>query len=347
MKLMKAILKAGPQPGLAMREVAVPRVTSHGVLIRVRAASICGSDLHLNRWDDWAQNICTTPRVIGHEGTGEVVEVGPQVERIRVGDHVSIEGHIPCLACPRCRTGEMHLCEHLKMIGFTVDGCFADYVLVPEICCVKNDKSLPWEIASIQDPLGNAVHAVGESKVAGKTVAIFGDGPTGLFAAAVARSLGAREIFAVGVSPFRLRLMEGLHPDHLIDATKNNPVEIILDQTRGEGCDVVLEMSGAEKAIHDGLRSVRNGGDFTAFGIPSKPVTLDLAKEIILKGVRVRGIFGRRMFETWEEMGRLLSSGRLDVSSIITHRFPMDEIDKALELLTKEPISAGKIVLIP
>ena len=344
---MKAILKTKREAGFEICDVPVPKVTSHGVLIKVKAAWICGSDLHLHKWDAWAENICTTPRIIGHEGSGEVVEVGTQVERIRVGDHVSIEGHIPCLACPRCRTGEMHLCEHLKMIGFTVDGCFADYVLVPEICCVKNDKSLSWEIASIQDPLGNAVHAVSESKVAGKTVAVFGDGPTGLFAVVVARSLGAREIFAVGISPFRLQLMKGLHPDHLIDATTGDPVEIILDKTKGEGCDVVLEMSGAEKAIHDGLRSVRNGGDYIAFGISSKPITIDFSKEIILKGIRVHGIFGRRMFDTWEEMGRLLGSGRLDVSSIITHRFPMVEIDKALALLMKQPATAGKIVLNP
>lgn len=342
---MKAILKEKRAPGFSIREVDIPKVTSHRVLIKVKAASICGSDLHLHKWDDWAQNICTIPRIIGHEGTGEVVEVGSQVERIKVGDHVSIEGHIPCLACARCWTGEMHLCTHLEMIGFTADGCFADYVLVPEICCVKNDKSLPWDIASIQDPLGNAVHAVSESNVAGKTVAVFGDGPTGLFAVAVARCLGAREIFAVGISPFRLNLFKGLNADHILDMTKMDPAQIILEKTKGEGCDVVLEMSGAEAAIHSGLRAIRNGGDYTAFGIPSKPVPIDFSKEIILKGIKIHGIFGRRMFYTWEEMGRLLSSGRLDVSSIITHHFPMSEIDNALELLTKTPATAGKIVL--
>ena len=344
---MKAVAKLKNSPGLELTELPIPKVTSHRVLVKVKAASICGSDVHLFNWDDWAKSHVTPPRVVGHEGAGEVVEVGAQVEHVAVGDHVSFESHLPCLGCDRCRTGEMHLCRKLKTIGFDVDGCFAEYIVMPEICCVKNNRSMPWEIASIQEPLGNTVYAVSESKVAGKQVAIFGDGPIGLFAIPVARCLGATRIFAIGVSPYRMKMMETLKPDFLIDATKENAVEFILDKTHGEGVDCVLEMSGAESAIHDGFKVVRNGGTYTAFGIPSKPLQIDFAGEIILKGIHIIAIYGRKMFDTWREMGELLNSGRLDISPVITHRLPLEKFSQAFDLLTKNPIEAGKIILIP
>ena len=344
---MKAVAKLKAKPGLEIIDVPIPQVTSHRVLVKVKAASICGSDIHLFKWDAWASENLEPPRIIGHEGAGEVVEVGEQVEGVKVGDHVSFESHIPCLHCARCRTGEMHLCRDLKTIGFGVDGCFAEYISMPEICCWKNDKSLPWEIASIQEPMGNSVYAVSESKVAGKQVAVFGDGPTGLFAAAVARSLGAATLFAVGASPYRMEIMKKLGPDHLIDATKGGVVDFILEKTNGDGVDCILEMSGAEPAIHDGFKVVRNGGTFTAFGIPGRPIQIDFAKEIILKGIKLIAIHGRKMFDTWKQMAVLLGSSKLDVSSAITHKMPMSNIAAAMDLLTKNPIEAGKIVLYP
>lgn len=344
---MKAVAKLKEAFGFEFTDWPEPEVTSHRVLVKVKAASVCGSDVHLYRWDDWAAQNLKPPRVVGHEGAGEVVEAGSQVTRLKVGDHVSFESHIPCLSCARCRTGEMHLCKALQTIGFGVDGCFAEYISMPEICCVKNDKSLPWEIASIQEPLGNSVYAVTESRVAGRQIAVFGDGPTGLFAVAVAKALGAGRIFAVGVNPFRMKIMSRLQPDFLIDAAKEDPVEFILDKTKGDGVDGVLEMSGAETAIHNGLKVVRNGGSFTAFGIPGRPIQLDFAKEVILKGIKIIAIHGRKMFETWEEMASLLGSSRLDVSPVITHRFSMAQIGQAMELLTKNPIEAGKIILTP
>lgn len=344
---MKAIAKLKNGPGFEMAEFPIPKITSHRVLVKVKAASICGSDVHLFKWDEWGREHIQPPRIIGHEGAGEVVEVGSQVEHIRVGDPVSFESHLPCLGCDRCRTGEMHLCRKLKTIGFDVDGCFAETIAMPEISCVKNDRSMPWEIASIQEPLGNAVYSVSESKVAGKQVAIFGDGPIGLFAIAVARCFGATRIFAAGASPFRMKIMEKLKPDFLIDVTKENAVDLILDKTHGEGVDCVLEMSGAEGAIHDGFKAVRNGGTFTAFGIPSKPFQIDFAKEIVLKGIQIIAIHGRKMFDTWREMGELLNSKRLDVTPVITHRFPMEKFSEAFDLLTRKPIEAGKIILLP
>lgn len=344
---MKAIFKSKSSAGFEWGEVPTPKVTSHRVLVKVRAASVCGSDVHLYNWDDWAKKHCTLPRIIGHEGTGEVVEVGPQVEHLRVGDHVSFESHIPCLGCARCRTGEMHLCKNLKTIGFQEDGCFAEYISLPQICCVKNDRSLPWEVGSILEPLGNSVYAVEESRVSGKQVAVFGDGPTGLFATAVARSLGATRIFAVGASPYRMKIMKQLNPDFLINATEASPVELIMDQTHGDGVDCVIEMSGNESAIHAGLQVVRNGGTFTAFGIPARPIQMDFAAEIILKGIKLIAIHGRRMFETWKKMEELLSTKRLDVTPVITHRLPMHDFAQAFTLLAKHPIEAGKIILQP
>lgn len=344
---MKAVAKLKEAPGLDLADFPIPEVTSHRVLVKVKAASICGSDVHLFKWDNWAKEHLTPPKIVGHEGAGEVVEVGSQVEHIRVGDPVSFESHIPCLGCARCRTGEMHLCQKLKTIGFNVDGCFAEYIAMPEICCVKNDKSMAWEIASIQEPLGNAVYAVSESKVAGKQVAIFGDGPIGLFAIAVSRCLGATKIFAVGINPFRMKIMSQLKPDFLIDASKESTVDFILDKTKGEGLDCVLEMSGAEGAIHDAFQVVRNGGVFTAFGIPSRPIQIDFAKEIILKGIKLVAIHGRKMFDTWKEMGELLGTNRLDVRPVITHKLPLEKISEAMSLLTKNPIEAGKIILFP
>lgn len=344
---MKAIAKLKDAPGLELTEVPTPKITSHHVLIQVKAASICGSDVHLFKWDDWGREHLKPPRVLGHEGAGEVVEVGSQVKHLNVGDRVSLESHIPCLGCNRCRTGEMHLCRKLQTIGFEVDGCFAEYIAMPELCCVKNPSGMSWEIASIQEPLGNAVYAVSESKVTGKQVAIFGDGPIGLFACALARCLGANRIFACGVSPYRMAIMKKLGPDFLFDVAKENVVELILEKTHGEGVDVVLEMSGAEPAVHDGFKVVRNGGIFTAFGIPSKPMQIDLAQEIILKGIRIIAIYGRKMFDTWKEMGGMLSSGRLDVSPVITHRFPFKDFAGAFALLTQKSIEAGKVILQP
>jgi len=344
---MKAVAKVKSAPGFERIEAPVPKPSSQQVLVQIKACSICGSDVHLYQWDDWAKAVLTPPCIVGHEGAGVVVEIGAQVEHLKVGDRVALESHIPCQGCSLCRTGQMHLCKNLETIGFARDGCFAETIAMPEICCVKIADGTSWELGSIHEPLGNSVYAVSESDVAGKTVAVFGDGPTGLFAAAVARAQGAARIFAVGASPYRLEIMQKLKPDTLLDATKINVVDVILEQTKGEGVDVVLEMSGAEAAIHDGLHLVRNGGTFTAFGIPSKNIEIDFANEVILKGIKIIAIHGRKMFDTWKTMITLLESGRLDVMPVITHRLPLSDINQAMGLLTQKPAQAGKIVLYP
>lgn len=347
MSTMTAVRKTHPAAGVTFETIPVPTVTSHGVLVRVKAASLCGTDVHIYRWDDWAKLRIKTPMTFGHEFAGEVVAVGDQVRRVKVGDPISGETHIPCLQCYQCRTGQMHLCNNLQILGVDRDGAFAEYVMMPEICCVKVDKAMPWEIASIQEPFGNAVYAVSEADVVGKTVAVFGDGPTGAFAVAVARAFGATRIFAVGAQEYRLNLIRKFAPDVVINATEGDPAQQILDATHGEGVDAVLEMSGSEPAIHAGFKVVKKGGVFTAFGIPAKPIGLNLADEIIFKGIRVHGINGRKMFETWEQVAGLLLSGRVDLKQAITHTLPLGKIEEAFELLTPGNIRAGKIVLMP
>ena len=344
---MKAIQKVRPGRGAQVVEVPIPNPTSHQVLVKVRAASICGTDVHIYNWDSWASHRIRPPMIFGHEFAGEVVKIGSQVEHITVGDHVSAETHIPCGGCYQCRTGQMHICQNLEIVGVDRDGCFAEYIALPEICCIKNNKDLPWEVAAVQEPLGNATYCVSESEVAGKSVAIFGDGPIGIFATGIARAYGATSVIVCGMQKFRLDLIRGFRPDHVIDVNRNDPRRVIKDITKGQCVDVVLEMSGSEQAIHDGLAVVKSGGTFAAFGIPSGPIHLDLAEEVIFKGIRILGIIGRKMFETWHEVANLLGSGRLDVTSVLTHEFPLEKIDEAMALLTTKEIQAGKIILKP
>jgi threonine 3-dehydrogenase len=344
---MKAVQKEKAGPGAKVIEAPVPRPGPHEVLVRVKATSICGTDIHIYNWDPWAERRIKPPMIFGHEFGGEVVEVGPQVGHVKVGDHVSAETHIPCGGCFQCRTGKMHICKNLKILGVDRDGCFAEYAAIPEICCIKNDASLPWEVASVQEPFGNATYTVSESGVAGRTVAVLGNGPIGIFAVAIARVYGATTLISTGKHEVRLDLCRRYGADHVIDVTKQNVREAVMDITRGEGVDVVLEMSGAEDAIHDGLAVVKRGGTFTAFGIPPRPIKLELAEEMVFKGIKVLAINGRKMFETWCEVANLLNSGRVDVRPVITHTLPLEKMDEAMGMLTAKDKKAGKIVLKP
>jgi threonine 3-dehydrogenase len=344
---MKAVKKQSSSSGADIVDVPIPKVEGDAVLCKVLAASICGTDVHIYNWDNWAQKRIKPPIIFGHEFCGEVVETGPKAKHIKAGDRISAETHIPCHTCKQCKSGQMHICKNLKILGVDTDGCFAEYAILPEICCVKNAPSLSAEIASVQEPLGNAVYAVTESDVAGKTVAIFGDGPTGMFANIVARAYNAKKIFAVGAQSYRLDILKRLNPDIVIDARTENASEIIMNATSGDGADVVIEMSGSPKAIHSGLKVVSPGGIFTFFGIPSRPVELDIAEEIIFKGIKINAIVGRKMFETWTQVSFLLESGRIDLTPVITHTFALDQIASAMELLKPDNIQAGKIILKP
>lgn len=343
---MKAIVKTKRGEGLEMLERPIPSPGPDEVLIKVEVVSICGTDLHLDRWDGWArQRVKSLPMIIGHEFSGKVVEIGGSVTRVIPGDSVSADSHIPCLCCIPCLHGEHHLCANLQILGVDRDGCFAEYVAIPERSLWKNGPALSPEIASIQDPLGNAVYATLVEPVAGQQVVILGDGPIGLFAVGVARAAGASKIILTGLNPLCLKIGRLMGADHVYHAEETDVVRAVLDETKGAGADIVLEMSGSPKAISDGLTIVRKGGRFSAFGIPSKPVSIDFNEQIIFKGIRLYGINGRKMFETWFQMTGLLNSGRLDPRPVLTHILMFDDFEKGFRWMEEVPRQAAKVIL--
>jgi threonine 3-dehydrogenase len=339
---MRALVKPRPGRGFEIKTVPVPTPGPHDVLVQVAGGGICGTDLHIYRWDPWAASRIRTPRVIGHEFCGTVAAVGAAVSEVALGDRIAAESHVVCGRCHRCRHGESHICERLEIIGIDRDGAFADYVIVPANNVWRLDPSIPVEIGAIMDPLGNAVHTALATDVTTHTVAIIGCGPIGLMAIPVCRMAGAAKVIATDVRPSRLELAAQMGADVVLDAGEENVVDRIRALTEGQGVDIVLEMSGHPYGIHDALQAVRSGGWIAMLGLPSAPLEIDLANQIIFKAVRVQGIFGRRLWQTWEQMTTLLRRG-LDVSATITHRFPLESFDEAFRLL--ESGDAGKVIL--
>jgi threonine 3-dehydrogenase len=342
---MLAVVKKRPQRGADLERVEMPRCQPHEVLVRLRASSICGTDVHIYNWDAWAQQRVSVPRIIGHEAAGEVVEVGREVQGIVVGDLVSAETHIPCGYCYQCRTGKPEICQRLKILGVDTDGVFAEYVVLPAVDVWKNDPSIPVEFTAIQEPLGNAIDTVLAEDVAGKTVLVTGCGPIGLLAIGVARASGATSIFASEVSPLRRDLAMQMGATQCWDPSAIDIVESVRDETHGDGVDVLLEMSGNHRALQQGLQALTQGGRVSLLGLFTGPVELDLNTDIILKDVRVYGITGRHMFATWYKAARFLQSGRLDPTPILTHRLPLRDIDQAMALIARG--ECGKVVLVP
>lgn len=345
METMKAILKAVPGPGASLNEVPLPKVGPHDVLVKIKAVGICGTDVHIYKWDEWAARTIKPPRIFGHEFVGEVVEVGRDVSMVKPGDYVSAETHIACGKCYYCRTGQKHICQNVKILGVDVDGAYADYIAIPEENAWITDRTIPPEVAAIQEPFGNAVHATLATDLAGKTVAIFGLGPIGLMSIGVARAAGASKIFAIEPSDYRRSFAEKMGADFAINPLDTDVVEFIMDNTRGLGVDVMIEMSGAPQAIDQGLKAVRKNGFVSLLGIPSKPVTIDLSEDIVFKYLNIKGINGRLMFQTWYQVQELLTSGKVDIRPLITHTFPLEKFDEAMQLLLNK--EAVKIVLYP
>lgn len=344
---MKALVKTAAAPGLTLQPMPDPTPAEGEVVVRVKATSLCGTDAHIYRWDEWAQSRIHPPRIIGHEMCGEVAEVGRGVSSVGVGDYVAAESHLTCGLCFQCRTGQAHVCKNYRVLGIDVDGSYADYVLLPERVLWKTSRDIPPEIACVQEPLGNAVDAALAEDLSGHSVLITGCGPTGLFAAAVARIAGASMIIASDVSDYRLDLATQLGVDHTLNA-KTDSVEAmaaaILDLTGGEGVDTALEMSGDPAALHQAFRSVKNGGRVTLFGIPTGSVCFDLPNEIIFKGIRVYGVTGRRLFGTWYRLAGLFKAG-LNIRPVVTHQFPLTDFAKGFDLIQSG--RCGKVVLFP
>jgi threonine 3-dehydrogenase len=342
---MQAIVKTEAKPGAEIQRVAVPEVGPRDVLVRVEAASVCGTDLHIYQWDRWSARRIRPPLVFGHEFCGVVEATGAEVATVRTGDFVSAEMHLACGGCFQCRTGQTHVCQRARIIGIDTDGCFAQFVKIPESNIWKIDPAIPVDYAAVLDPLGNAVHTVLAGEIAGLSVAITGCGPIGLFAIAVAKACGAGPIFASEPHPYRMNLAEKVGANVVIDSSSTDPAAEVLARTEGLGADVVLEMSGNPVAIRQAFQMLRRGGRISLLGIPSKPLELDLANDVIFKGAVVQGINGRRVFETWYKMQALLKSGALDLQPLITDRMPMSDFARGVELLLSG--NASKILLYP
>jgi threonine 3-dehydrogenase len=343
--MMQAVVKTQPAPGTEIREVKIPAFGPRDVLVNVKIASICGTDLHIYEWDRWAQNRIHPPLIPGHEFCGEVVAFGDEVTSVKEGDFVSAEMHVACGKCLQCRTGEAHICQNVKIIGVDTDGAFAEYVVIPETNIWKLDTEIPLEYASILDPLGNAVHSVLAGEIAAKTVAITGCGPIGLFSIAVARAVGAAQVFAIEINEHRRKIAKEMKADLVLDPSTENVREIMLERTGGSGVDVVLEMAGHPSAIRTAFDIVRRGGRISLLGLTSKPISLNFSEDIIFKGITIQGINGRKMYQTWYQMTALLKAGKLDLHPVITDRISMKDFSKGMERLKTG--EASKILMYP
>lgn len=344
-RIMKAVVKTSRGPGAEIRDVPVPTCGPGELLLRVLRAGVCGTDLHIYTWDRWSEGRIRPPVTLGHEFVGEIVERGANVTQFEVGERVSCESHIICNICLACRTGNGHVCENTRILGVDVNGGFAEYVSVPASNAWRAPANVPIEVAGVMEPLGNAVHTAFSGALSACTIAVTGCGPIGLFAIGVARAAGASQVIASDVSPYRLDLARRMHADAVIDPSKENFVERVMQLTGGRGLDGVLEMSGSPQAMRDGLGALRNGGRLSLLGLPKEPFDLDWNRLVIFKGVTIHGIIGRRMYETWYQMDNLLTSGRLDIRPAITHVMPMQKFEEAIALLRSG--NAGKVVLVP
>jgi threonine 3-dehydrogenase len=342
---MLAVVKPEAAPGADVREVKIPAYGRNEVLVKVKAASICGTDLHIYEWDRWAQGRIHPPLIPGHEFCGEVVAFGDEVTSVKEGDFVSAEMHVACGKCLQCRTGEAHICQNVSIIGVDADGAFAEYVVIPESNIWKLDPAIPQEYASILDPLGNAVHSVLAGEIAAKTVAITGCGPIGLFSIAVARACGATTIFAIEVNEHRRNLAKRMKADYVLDPSREDVRAIVSEQTGGLGVDVVLEMAGHPDAIRLAFDIIRRGGRMSLLGLTNKPIPLNFSEDIIFKGLTIQGINGRRMYQTWYQMTALLKAGKLDLHPVITDRISIKDFSKAMSRLKTG--EASKILLYP
>lgn len=342
---MKAIVKDKAGPGLTLKQTPVPPIGPKDVLIKVRAASICGTDLHIFHWDPWAKGRLRPPLVVGHEMCGEVVQLGRDVNEVKLGDLISAESHVVCGLCDMCRTGQGHLCRNTQILGVDRDGCFAEYVSIPAINAWVDPPDMPPEIASLQENFGNAVHTAFTADVRAKKVLVTGCGPVGLMTIAVAKAIGARSIYATDVSDYRLKLALKMGADGAFNPLKTDVVQAVTDATEGEEVDILLEMSGAPSAFNQGFALLKPGGKVALLGLPGKPMTFDFDNLLIFKGLTVYGVVGRRLWETWYQARGLLRSEAVDLNPVVTHRFPLEKYEEAFKLM--ESGECGKVVLIP
>ena len=340
--LMKALVKAHPEKGLWMQEVEMPRIAPNEVLIKIERTAICGTDMHIYKWDEWAQNNVPVPLVVGHEYGGTVAAVGSTVRRVKMGDRVTGEGHVVGNKSRNARAGRFHLDPDTKGIGVNLPGAFAEYLALPEFNVIPLPDDFPIEIAAIMDPLGNAVHTALSFNLVGEDVLITGAGPIGIMAAAVAEKAGARRVVLTDINDWRLDFARKLAPrTHMVNTMNEDLREVMARIGMREGFDVGLEMSGAEPAFNQMLDVMLMGGNIAMLGLPSKPFPIDFGK-LVGKALTLKGVYGREMYDTWYKMLALLDSG-LDMSPMITHRFAAKDFQQAFDLM--ETAKTGKVIL--
>ena len=341
MTSMKALVKAKAEPGIWMQEVPRPEIGPNDVLIKIRKTAICGTDVHIFKWDDWSQKTIPVPMTIGHEFVGDIVEIGEEVEDFQPGDRVSGEGHIVCGHCRNCRAGREHLCRKTVGVGVNRSGAFAEYLAIPAHNAYKLPDNLPDEIAAILDPFGNAAHTALSFDLVGEDVLITGAGPIGIMAGAIAKKIGARHIVITDVNPYRLKLARDLGLEHAVDASKTELAAVMDELGMREGFDVGLEMSGNGRALNDMVKVMNHGGKVALLGLLPDGAALDWS-QVIFKSLTLKGIYGREMFETWYKMIALIQEG-LDLSPILTHHYPLERFQEGFEVMASG--QSGKVVL--
>ena len=338
---MRAIAKLERGPGLTMTRVARPAVGHNDVMIRIRKTAICGTDIHIWNWDEWAQKTIPVPMHVGHEYVGEIVEIGQEVRGVALGDRVSGEGHITCGHCRNCRAGRRHLCRNTVGVGVNRPGCFAEYLVIPAFNAFKIPAGISDDLAAIFDPYGNATHTALSFNLVGEDVLITGAGPIGIMAAAIARHVGARHVVITDINDYRLGLATKMGATRAVNVNRTSLKDVMAELDMVEGFDVGLEMSGVPTAFQSLLQSMNHGGKVALLGIPPSNTAIDW-NQVIFKGLEIKGVYGREMFETWYKMVAMLQSG-LDLSPILTHRYPVQDFEQGFAAMLSG--QSGKVIL--
>ncbi|QGX39398.1 L-threonine 3-dehydrogenase [Permianibacter aggregans] len=338
---MKTLAKAKAEPGIWMVDAPKPQVGPNDVLIKITKTAICGTDMHIYKWDDWAQKTIPVPMAVGHEYVGVVAEVGSEVRGLKIGQRVSGEGHLVCGHCRNCRAGRRHLCRNTVGVGVNRTGAFAEYLSIPAENAFPIPDDIPDEIAAIFDPFGNATHTALSFEMVGEDVLITGAGPIGIMAVAICRHVGARHIVITDVNEYRLGLAKKMGATRAVNVSKENIKDVMKELKMNEGFDVGLEMSGVPQAFRSMLEVMNHGGKIAMLGIPPSEAAIDW-NQVIFKGLIIKGIYGREMYETWYKMVAMIQSG-LDLTPIITHQFPVDEFQQGFETMASG--NSGKVVL--
>ncbi|UOB72912.1 MULTISPECIES: L-threonine 3-dehydrogenase [unclassified Pseudoalteromonas] len=338
---MKALSKLKAEPGIWMTDAPKPEVGHNDLLIKIRKTAICGTDVHIYKWDEWASKTIPTPMVVGHEYVGEVVDMGQEVRGFSVGDRVSGEGHITCGHCRNCRAGRVHLCRNTTGVGVNREGAFAEYLVIPAFNAFKIPDNISDELASIFDPFGNAVHTALSFELVGEDVLITGAGPIGIMAAAVAKHVGARHVVITDVNEYRLELARKMGATRAVNVANEKLEDVMTDLGMTEGFDIGLEMSGVPSAFNSMLNNMNHGGKIAMLGIPPSDMAVDW-NQVIFKGLVIKGIYGREMFETWYKMASLIQSG-LNLSPIITHQYSVDDFQAGFDMMISG--QSGKVIL--